>query len=120
MASQSIKEVFGGQAPKYPPVSAFGWYMCCCGGVWSTIVEMQLVGSINKVSGAPAIPVFAVFVPIWQILISYELIKNMNKVISDRSLSVPPLEANHLFIWLLYPVALYQMINHWNAIVDAE
>jgi len=97
--------------PRVSPVSAFGFFICCVGIIWTYVQFFQFKAGILMIKPGAVVPGSAAFAP----FLEYDTVKRtLNGIIQENNLNVPPLTGSGIIAF----AAWYSMFNCYNAIAD--
>ena len=84
--------------PKVAPASAWGFFICCVGIIWTWISYFGMCSGINQMLREEKAQGFSVLVPIWQIMYLATLADLLNEIIQKEGLALAPVEKPNIVL----------------------
>ena len=70
------------------PISGFGVFICCVGLIWTLMSVFTVMGNLNTLQSKTKLSPIALFVPVWGIIMVYQMVVAQNDLIDERRLNV--------------------------------
>jgi len=104
--------------PKFNPMAAWSFIICCCGGIWGIITFFQFCEAINKATGRDTAKGWTIFIPVYHGLELSKVIADLNGLIDQHGVETAKVDDNALLNILFYPVPFNNMLKAWADIAD--
>jgi hypothetical protein len=100
------------------PISGFGIFMCCVGVIWTYISFMTVADNLNALQSKTKLTGFALWVPIWNIIMVWQAANALNDAIDEKRVNVA--KVNPIVVLLLGPYyGFYAMFKAHNDLIAA-
>jgi hypothetical protein len=104
--------------PKFNPIAAFSFIICCCGVFWGIITYFQLCEAVNKATGRDTAKGWTIFVPVYHGLEMSKVIAEVNGLIDQHGVETAKVDDSALINILFYPVPFHNLLKAWGDIAD--
>ena len=106
--------------PKVAPASAWGFFICCVGIIWTWISYFGMCSGINQMLREDKAQGISVLVPIWQLIYPATLADLLNEIIQKEGLALTPVEKPNIVLCIFFIFLPWsELFTRYNEVATA-